>query len=140
MASTGFEPVSTSASQGHVLTFRLSPDFFLTTYRKCTNCVHNCSYHYELHVLFAVKTGGVYHIHHFNIRHFCVKPENYCKQASDDDRCYYKVATLFKFTTVHMFSAIIFPRNGRHNVGCMVRHCRGDSFSRVVLAAKRNLV
>ena len=41
--------------------------------------------------------------------------------SQDDDRCYYKVATLFKFTTVHMFSAIIFPRNGRHNVGCMVQ-------------------
>ena len=31
MASTGFEPVSTSASQGQVLISRLSPDLFLTT-------------------------------------------------------------------------------------------------------------
>ena len=57
--------------------------------------------------------------------------------SQDDDRCYYKVATLFKLTTVH--GAIIFPRNGRHNVGCMVQgRVVGTVF--LVLAAKRNLV
>ena len=64
--------------------------------------------------------------------------------SQDDDKCYYKVAALFKLTTVHMSSAIIFPHNGGHIVGCMVQgHVAGTVFLVLyarVWGAKRNLV
>lgn len=67
------------------------------------------------------------------------------KSSQDDDKCYYKVATLLKLTTVHTcVQRHYLPRKGRHNVGCMVQGRVAWTvlfvlFARV-WAAKRNLV